>query len=126
MSGIRVDVWIWAARLAKTRSRATAACKAGHVRINGVTAKPAQHVTVGDRVRVTIGDTFKLYEVIGFASKRGSATEVAKLFTDLTPSAPSKAERAAPVLRDAGAGRPSKKERRQLDRLRGFVRGKLL
>ncbi len=122
MSQQRIDVWVWAARLAKTRSQATAACKAGRVKINGDTAKPAHSVKIGDLVRVTIGSSYKLYSVTGFAEKRGSAAAAATLFTDLTPPPPPKTERAIPVIRERGAGRPSKKERRQLDRLRGFTR----
>lgn len=119
---MRIDVWVWAARLAKTRSQATAACKAGHVKLNDATAKPAQPVKIGDTVRVTLPHGQKIYRVAGFATKRGSAAEAAGLFTDLTPPPLPRAERAAPVLRERGSGRPSKKERRQLDSLRGFVR----
>ena len=122
MSAVRVDSWVWAVRLAKTRSQATTACKAGHVYINGVSAKPAQQVRIGDTVRVRLHGHERIYQVTGLATKRGSATEAAKYFTDLTPPPPPKVERAAPVLRDRGAGRPSKRERRQLDSLRGFRR----
>lgn len=117
-----MDQWVWAARLAKTRSQATAACKAGHVKLNDTTAKPSQPVKIGDTVRVTIGQSYKLYRVVGFATKRGSAAEAAQLFTDLTPPPLPKAERQLAIVRERGAGRPSKKERRDLDKLRGFTR----
>lgn len=122
MSGVRVDVWVWAARLAKTRSQATAACKAGHIKVNGQTAKPAQQLKIGDTVLSTQHSTQRIYRVTGFASKRGSALEAAELFQDLTPPPLPKEERPAAVVRDRGAGRPSKRERRKLDELRGFKR----
>lgn len=117
-----MDQWVWAARLAKTRSQATAACKAGHVKVNDATAKPSHLVKIGDTVRVTIGQGYKLYRVTGFATKRSSAAEAAQLFADLTPPPLPKAERQLAIVRERGAGRPSKKERRELDKLRGFIR----
>lgn len=116
---VRVDAWVWAVRLAKTRSQATAAVKAGHVRVNDVAAKPAQPVNIGDVVRVRLHGFEKIYRVTGLATKRGSATEAATLYEDLTPPSPPKVERAAPVIRDRGAGRPTKRDRREIDRLRG-------
>lgn len=119
---VRVDAWVWAVRLAKTRSQATTACKAGHVRVNDATAKPAQSVDIGDIVRVRLHGFEKIYRVAGLAARRGSAAEAALLFEDLTPPPPPKAERPAAVVRDRGAGRPTKRERRDLDKLRGFER----
>lgn len=117
---MRVDSWVWAVRLAKTRSQATTACKAGHVRVNDASAKPAQPVRVGDIVRVRLHSLERIYRVTGLATKRGSATEAAKYFEDLTPPPPPRVERPMSVVRDPGAGRPSKRERRELDRLRGW------
>ncbi|MCB1274718.1 MAG: RNA-binding S4 domain-containing protein [Leucobacter sp.] len=117
---VRVDAWIWAVRLAKTRSQATAACKAGHVRVNDATAKPAQSVGIGDVVRVRLHGFEKIYRVAGLAVRRGSAAEAALLFEDLTPPPPPKVERPAAVIRDRGAGRPTKRDRREIDKLRGF------
>src|SRR5690606_33944892 len=111
----RVDAWVWAARLAKTRSQATAACKAGHVRVNDAAAKPAQPVNVGDVVRVRLHGFEKIYRVTGLATRRGSAAEAARLFEDLTPPPPPKVERPAAIVRNRGAGRPTKRERRELD-----------
>lgn len=117
---VRVDSWVWAVRLAKTRSQATTACKGGHVRVNDQPAKPAQPVKVGDVVRVRLHQQERIYKVVGLATKRGSATEAAKYYEDLTPPPPPKVERASPVIRERGTGRPSKRERRQLDELRGY------
>jgi len=119
---VRVDAWVWAARLAKTRSQATAACKAGHVRVNDASAKPAQAVKIGDVVRVRLHQTERIYRVTALATRRGSASEAALLFEDLTPPAPPRVERPAAVIRDRGAGRPTKRDRREIDRLRGFER----
>ena len=116
---VRVDAWVWAVRLAKTRSQATAACKAGHLRVNDAAAKPAQPVNIGDVVRVRLHGFEKIYRVAGLATKRGSATEAALLYEDLTPPPPPRVERPAAVVRERGAGRPTKRDRREIDRLRG-------
>ncbi len=117
---VRVDAWVWAVRLAKTRSQATAAVKAGHVRVNDAPAKPAQPVSVGDVVRVRLHGFEKIFRVAGLASRRGSAAEAAVLYEDLTPPAPPRAERPTAVTRDRGAGRPTKRDRREIEKLRGY------
>lgn len=119
MSQVRVDSWIWAVRLTKTRSQATTACRAGHVRVNDQTAKASVAVRAGDVVRVRLHGFDRVYRVVGLAARRGSATEAAKLYEDLTPPPPPRVERPLMPIRDPGAGRPSKRERRELDRLRG-------
>lgn len=116
---VRLDSWVWAVRLAKTRSQATTACRAGHVRVNDLPAKAAQPVRVGDVVRVRLHGFDRVYRVTGLASRRGSATEAAQYFEDLTPPPPPRVERPAAIVRDPGAGRPTKKERRDIERLRG-------
>ncbi|GAA1612336.1 RNA-binding S4 domain-containing protein [Leucobacter chromiireducens] len=116
---VRVDTWVWGVRLAKTRSQATAACRAGHVRVNGASAKAAQAVRLGDEVRVRLHNTERIYRVTGLPVRRGSAVEAAKHFEDLTPPPPPRVERPATVVRDPGAGRPTKRDRREIDRLRG-------
>lgn len=116
--GVRVDSWVWAVRLAKTRSQATAHCRAGHVRVNGNPAKAAQNVSLGDEVRVRLHGFDRIYRVTGLATRRGSATEAAKNFEDLTPPPLPRVERPADIIRDRGAGRPTKRERRDLEKLR--------
>ncbi|QBE48768.1 RNA-binding S4 domain-containing protein [Leucobacter triazinivorans] len=116
---VRIDTWVWGVRLAKTRSQATAACRAGHVRVNGVAAKAAHPVRLGDEVRVRLHGFDRIYRVAGLPVRRGSAAEAAKHFEDLTPPPPPRVERPAAVVRDRGAGRPTKRERREIDRLRG-------
>ena len=120
---VRLDSWVWAVRLAKTRSQATAACRAGHVRVNGQPAKAAQPVRVGDEVRVRLHGFERVYRVAGLATRRGSAAEAARYYADLTPPPPPRVERPAAIVRDRGAGRPTKRERREIDRLRGRTEG---
>lgn len=119
MENVRVDSWVWAVRLTKTRTQATTACKAGHIRVNDAPAKPSQPVKIGDTVRARLHGFEKIYLVTGLATRRGSATDAAKHFTDLTPPAPPRVERPAAVIRERGAGRPTKRDRREIDRLRG-------
>ena len=116
---VRVDTWVWGVRLAKTRSQATTACRAGHVRVNSATAKASQAVRIGDEVRVRQSGFDKVYRVTGLPVRRGSAVEAAKHFEDLTPPPLPREERPADIVRDRGAGRPTKRERRDIDRLRG-------
>jgi len=116
----RVDAWIWAIRLTKTRSAAAAACKAGHVRVNDERAKPAQPVKVGDEVRVRTADTERTVVVSRLIVKRVGATVAAECYVDLTPPPPPKEERPMTVVRDRGAGRPTKRDRRELERLMGL------
>lgn len=115
----RVDVWVWAVRLAKTRSQATAAARAGHVRVNGERAKAATSVRPGDRVEVRGGEWPRLVEVRQLLLKRVSAEVAQAAYVDHTPPKPPREVIAPVAVRDRGSGRPTKKERRALDRLRG-------
>lgn len=118
-SPVRIDAWLWAVRQFKTRSAATAACRAGHVRVNGERAKAAQPVRPGDEVRVRVEGFDRMLVVRQTLVKRVSATLAAAALEDRTPPPPPR--EALPLLpvRDRGAGRPTKRERRDLDRLRG-------
>ena len=115
----RVDSWIWAVRLAKTRSAASAACRGGHVRVNGVRVKPAAVVRAGDEVRLRQEGRERIVVVVRVISKRVGAPVAAECYTDHSPPPPPR-ERAAPVaVRDHGSGRPTKRDRRSIDRLLG-------
>jgi ribosome-associated heat shock protein Hsp15 len=115
----RVDAWLWAVRLFKSRSQATAAVKAGHVRVNGERAKPATAVKIGDRVIVRGGPQERILVVTKLLVKRVSAPMAAEAVDDQSPPPPPR-ELAIPLAqRERGAGRPTKRERRDLDRLRG-------
>src|SRR5262245_16250518 len=117
MSKQRIDKWLWHARVVRTRSSAAALVDEGHVRLNGerVSAN-SQPVKAGDVVTVALDRTVRVMKVIGFAERRGDADAARLLCEDLTPRPPAPAE--PPVgLRDPGSGRPTKQERRALDRL---------
>jgi ribosome-associated heat shock protein Hsp15 len=116
---VRVDAWIWAVRLTKTRTAATDACKAGHVRVNGERAKASQSVKPGDEVRVRTADTERTVRVVGLLAKRVGAPQAQAAYVDLTPPAPPREEREVAAIRDRGAGRPTKRDRREIERLRG-------
>ena len=116
---VRVDSWIWAVRLTKTRSAAGAACRGGHVRVNGATAKPAQQVSIGDEVRVRLSGRERIVEVTRPIAKRVSAAVAAECLIDRSPPPPSREILASVPRRDRGAGRPTKRERRELDQFRG-------
>ncbi|MCR2809048.1 MULTISPECIES: S4 domain-containing protein [unclassified Microbacterium] len=115
----RVDAWLWAVRVYKTRSAATAACRAGHVRVNGERVKAAQPVREGDELRVRISGFDRMLVVKLPISKRVGAVLAAEAVEDRTPPPPPIEERALVPLRDRGTGRPTKRERRDIDRLRG-------
>lgn len=112
----RIDSWIWSARLVKTRSQAAAACRAGHVRLNGERVKPAHLVRVGDQVRLREAATERIVVVTRAVRKRVSAAVAGECYVDRTPPPPE--EVAAVAVRDRGAGRPTKRDRRALHRLR--------
>ncbi len=115
----RVDSWLWAVRVFKTRSLATAACRAGHVKVNGDRAKAAQPLKPGDEVRVRIAGFDRVLEVRQTLVKRVAAAVAAESFIDNSPPLPSPEEVALAPQRDRGAGRPTKRERRDLEKLRG-------
>lgn len=116
---VRVDVWLWSVRQARSRSAATAACRAGHVRVNGETAKPAQHVRVGDEVRYRVDGFDRFLRVRALLRKRVGAPLARTAYEDFSPPRPSPLDAPAAIIRPRGAGRPTKKERRQLDALMG-------
>lgn len=121
LSSARVDSWIWAVRLAKTRSAATAACRAGHVQVNGERVKASQAVKVGDEIRLRTSELERTVSVARLVVKRVGAIVAVTCFIDLTPPPPPKEERSLIAVRDRGAGRPTKRERRDLDKLRDRV-----
>ena len=117
---VRVDVWTWSARLYKTRSAAASACRAGHVRVAGERAKPSTPVRVGDEIRARTDAGERIVVVREILLKRVGAPLAAEAYEDRTPPPPPRLAAAAPVaLRERGSGRPTKRERRALDALRG-------
>ncbi|KRC49796.1 hypothetical protein ASE16_14020 [Leifsonia sp. Root227] len=118
-ASVRVDSWAWAVRLYKTRSAASTACKAGHLRVNGEKAKPATPVKIGDEVRARVGETERILIAKRLIVKRVGAAVAAECVDELTPPPPPKAEAPSAIVRERGAGRPTKRDRRILDQLRG-------
>jgi ribosome-associated heat shock protein Hsp15 len=115
----RVDSWIWSVRLAKTRSAASGACRAGHVRVNGMRVKPAHSVRAGDEVRLRQDGRERVVVVVRVIAKRAGAPVAAECFIDHSPPPPPREETVTVAARDRGTGRPTKRERRSIDKLLG-------
>ncbi|WP_138381095.1 RNA-binding S4 domain-containing protein [Luteithermobacter gelatinilyticus] len=115
----RLDVWLWHARFFKTRTLATKICRGGKVRLNGQTIKKAS-VMIGTEDVITFpqGGETRIARVRALGLRRGPAAEARELYEDLTP--PRAPKSASPKIgqRDKGAGRPTKAERRALDKFR--------
>jgi ribosome-associated heat shock protein Hsp15 len=118
MEVTRIDRWLWAVRLYRTRSAATEACAGGHVKVNGVTAKPSTPVRIGDRVEARLHHRDRIFEVLRPIDKRVGAAVAAECLVDHSPPPPPKEETFPNFDRDPGAGRPTKRDRRRLDRFR--------
>ena len=116
---VRVDAWAWAVRLFPTRSAAADACRAGHVKVNGNSVKPAQALRTGDTVRALTAGGERIVVVVGLIARRVGAAAASEQYEDRTPAAPPKEERSLLGVRARGAGRPTKRDRREMDRLRG-------
>lgn len=120
---IRIDRWLWFARFFKSRTTAAEAVSKGHVRLNGaVVTKPKTEVKAGDEVTFLQNDRQRIVLVLAPGVRRGPATEAQTLYEDRTPeiALPSAEEMMTrPPQRDRGAGRPTKRERRATDRLKG-------
>lgn len=121
MEEVRIDKYLWSIRVYKTRTDATDACKGGKVRVNGADTKPSKAVKVGDTIVARKGAVTYTYRVIQLVDKRQGAKLVPNYAENLTP-AEELAKLRAPVetfflKRDRGAGRPTKKDRRQMESL---------
>jgi ribosome-associated heat shock protein Hsp15 len=114
-----VDSWIWSVRLARTRSAASGACRAGHVRVNGVRVKPAHAIRAGDEVRLRQDGYERVVVVVRVITKRVGAPVAAECYIDNSPPRPPRAEAAPVAVRDRGTGRPTKRERRSIEKLLG-------
>ena len=115
---MRIDRWLWTARLFKTRGLAAEAVKGGRVHVNGVAAKPSREVEPGDELEITIGALRRTVIVRGAAERRVSAAEAAPLYEE-TPESLTERERQRELRRLAGpldlGGRPTKRDRRRYD-----------
>lgn len=119
---LRIDKWLWTVRLYKTRSLATEACKAGKIKLDGQNIKPARELKVGDEIMVSQNPLMKKVRVLAFPPNRLSAKQVPEYMEDLTP--PEEYDRVKQLretnmeFRPRGIGRPTKKHRRLIDKLK--------
>ena len=120
MNEVRVDKWLWAARCFKTRSAASAACTAGHVKIDGEAVKAAKAVRAGMTIEVRTPGGLRILEVVALADRRGPAAVAATLYLDHSPPPPPKDLTDPIAQRDRGLGRPTKRDLRDLRKLRGW------
>jgi ribosome-associated heat shock protein Hsp15 len=122
---VRVDKWLHVARVYKTRTQATDACRLSRVTVNGQACKPHRELQVGDRVEAEVTADWKRVLVVKELAERSlPKAEVPRLFEDLSPPRPGpdpylRALRRPPILREKGAGRPTKQERRRLEQAIG-------
>lgn len=112
----RVDRWLWAVRLFPTRTAAADACRAGHVRVGGARVKPAAPVRVGDRIEARAHDRERIVEVSRIIERRVAAAVAQECLVDHSPPPPPRDPTPPIARRDRGAGRPTGRDRRQLDR----------
>lgn len=124
MDKTRIDKWLWSVRLFKTRTMATDACNAGKVKGNGNNCKPSREIREGEVLQVRIGSLNKTVRVLDAPKSRIPAARVPEFYEDLTPEEEYERVRIARMQterRDAGIGRPTKRDRRQIDYLKDFL-----
>ncbi len=119
---VRLDKWLQVARMFKARTKATHACDLGRVLVNGQPAKPHRHLVLGDRIELKQGDWQRILIVQELQDRPVPKAEAAALYEDQSPPKPppdpyARLLRRPPMLRDPGTGRPTKKDRREMDRL---------
>jgi ribosome-associated heat shock protein Hsp15 len=124
MNGVRIDKWLWAVRFYKTRALASRACELGRVLLQGQNVKPAREVRIGDRLRVTNDSGEFEIEVLGLSDVRGPAPVAQALYRESEASREARQQaaaqrRAMAEFETLPAGRPSKRDRRQIIRFRG-------
>jgi ribosome-associated heat shock protein Hsp15 len=121
MSGVRLDKWLQVARMFKTRTQATHACELGRVQVNGMSAKPHKLLAVGDKIELSQGDWERILIVKELQDRPVAKALAPLLYEDQSPPKPApdpmaRLLRRPPVAREAGSGRPTKKDRREIDR----------
>ena len=119
LTHLRIDKWLWVARFYKTRSLATEAIHAGHIKLNGSTVKPARELRPGDMLDIAVGDVLWTIQVLGLNEQRRPASEAQQLYAETPDSsarraAAKEAHRLAPTPGSDLRGRPTKKARRQI------------
>ena len=124
MDDCRLDKWLWAVRVFKTRADATATCRGNSVQVNGLDAKPGRDLHLGEIVTVRIGLVTRTLKVVGLPRSRVSAKQLPEFMADLTPAEEYEKAKQARLehflARERGRGRPTKKDRRSMAQLFGF------
>jgi ribosome-associated heat shock protein Hsp15 len=115
----RIDSFLWAVRVYKTRSASKAGVVGGHVVVNGAKVKPAHRVKVGDRIEARVGPRLRIVEVVEPIEKRVGAERAWACLIDHSPPPPKAEHTAVADERDRGSGRPTKRDRRAINRLKG-------
>jgi ribosome-associated heat shock protein Hsp15 len=118
VEAVRIDRWLAAARVFKSRTLASAACNAGHVELNGQRAKPDHRVKAGDLLEVHTETALRILAVRALGERRLSPALARELYEDRSPPPPPREKRARVAARERGSGRPTKRERRETDRWR--------
>ena len=123
--GLRIDKWLWAVRIYKTRSQATTACKSGRIRVGDHIVKPSREVKTGEVISISIQPLNKTVKVIGLTGNRVSAKLVENFMEDLTPKEEYQKIRMMKEVnfeyREHGIGRPTKRERRDIEWLKKYL-----
>lgn len=123
--GVRIDKWLWAVRLFKTRSQATEACRSGKVRVDGQIIKPSRELKPGDQISISQHSITRTVKVIGLLDNRVGAPLVPQYMLDLTPDSEfSKLKLMREMnfeYRDPGTGRPTKRQRREIELLKKYL-----
>ena len=124
LSRVRLDRWLWAARFYKTRSQAATAVRGGKVHVNGDRAKAGKHIQMGDRVSVRRGPFEHQIVVRQMSERRGSGADAARLYEETAESRRARERlalqlKSAPAFEYTGKGRPTKKDRREVERFKG-------
>jgi ribosome-associated heat shock protein Hsp15 len=116
---VRIDKWMWAVRLFKTRSQATEACRKGRVEIGNLPVKPSREIRVGEIIKIRRQPINRSYKVLALSEKRMSAKLTENFLEDVTPpeelEIPEIQKQMNWIMRERGSGRPTKRDRRKLD-----------
>jgi ribosome-associated heat shock protein Hsp15 len=125
LTAVRIDKYLWSVRIYKTRSIATEECKHSHVLVNGNCVKPSYNIKVGDIIQIKASPILKSYKVIGILDKRVSAVLSTQYIADITPEEEfnklafiQNNRKSAFVKHEKGLGRPTKKDRREIDKFK--------
>lgn len=117
-TAVRLDRWLWAARIFRSRSVAAEACDGGKVSVNGNGAKPHKLVRPADEIEISFTGGKRRLKLLGVGERRGPASVARLLYDDLTPPKPPEPPKDPALWRESGSGRPTKRDRRLLDRMR--------